>query len=71
MGSRCQFDAVLSTNKEKNYTTILDTKYHNSLIRLVLVAQHLGWKYCSLCAMDGTEGLVRGQPVIDTGISFM
>ncbi|KAJ3079544.1 atp2, beta subunit of the F1 sector of mitochondrial F1F0 ATP synthase [Quaeritorhiza haematococci] len=36
--------------------------------RLVLeVAQHLGENTVRTIAMDGTEGLVRGQPVIDTG----
>jgi len=36
--------------------------------RLVLeVAQHLGENMVRTIAMDGTEGLVRGQPVLDTG----
>ncbi len=36
--------------------------------RLVLeVAQHLGENIVRTIAMDSTEGLVRGQPVIDTG----
>ncbi|CAH2079494.1 unnamed protein product, partial [Iphiclides podalirius] len=36
--------------------------------RLILeVAQHLGERVCRTIAMDGTEGLVRGQPVTDTG----
>ena len=36
--------------------------------RLVLeVAQHLGENTVRTVAMDGTEGLVRGQPVADTG----
>jgi F-type H+-transporting ATPase subunit beta len=36
--------------------------------RLVLeVAQHLGENTVRTIAMDGTEGLVRGQPVLDTG----
>ncbi|XP_038216623.1 ATP synthase subunit beta, mitochondrial-like [Zerene cesonia] len=36
--------------------------------RLVLeVAQHLGERTVRTIAMDGTEGLVRGQPVVDTG----
>lgn len=36
--------------------------------RLILeVAQHLGENMCRTIAMDGTEGLVRGQPVTDTG----
>lgn len=36
--------------------------------RLVLeVAQHLGEHTVRTIAMDGTDGLVRGQPVADTG----
>jgi F-type H+-transporting ATPase subunit beta len=36
--------------------------------RLVLeVASHLGENSVRTIAMDGTEGLVRGQKVIDTG----
>lgn len=37
-------------------------------IRLVLeVAQHLGENMVRTIAMDGTEGLVRGQKVLNTG----
>ena len=37
-------------------------------IRLVLeVAQHMGENMVRTIAMDGTEGLVRGQPVLNTG----
>ena len=36
--------------------------------RLVLeVAQHLGENTVRTIAMDSTEGLVRGQPVVNTG----
>ncbi|KAJ2954900.1 hypothetical protein O0L34_g3223 [Tuta absoluta] len=36
--------------------------------RLILeVAQHLGESTVRTIAMDGTEGLVRGQPILDTG----
>ncbi len=36
--------------------------------RLVLeVAQHLGENVVRTIAMDGTEGLVRGQEIVDTG----
>ncbi|KAF9812360.1 hypothetical protein SFRURICE_005471 [Spodoptera frugiperda] len=36
--------------------------------RLILeVSQHLGESACRCIAMDGTEGLVRGQPIVDTG----
>lgn len=41
-------------------------------IRLVLeVAQHLGENTVRTIAMDATEGLVRGQPVVDTGAPIM
>jgi len=44
----------------------LEVKGHES--RLVLeVAQHLGENTVRTIAMDGTEGLVRGQKVVDTG----
>jgi len=44
----------------------LEVQQHD--IRLVLeVAQHLGENTVRTIAMDGTEGLVRGQPVLDTG----
>jgi len=37
-------------------------------VRLVLeVAQHLGENSVRTIAMDGTDGLTRGQPVVDTG----
>ncbi|MEM8851458.1 MAG: F0F1 ATP synthase subunit beta [Pseudomonadota bacterium] len=40
--------------------------------RLVLeVAQHLGENTVRAIAMDATEGLVRGQPVTDTGSAIM
>jgi F-type H+-transporting ATPase subunit beta len=41
-------------------------------VRLVLeVAQHLGENTVRTIAMDATEGLVRGQKVIDTGAPIM
>ena len=44
----------------------LETDNHGT--RLVLeVAQHLGENTVRTIAMDSTEGLVRGQPVTDTG----
>ena len=46
--------------------TALETQNHGA--RLVLeVAQHLGESTVRTIAMDSTEGLVRGQDVIDTG----
>ena len=47
----------------------LETK--NGGNRLVLeVAQHLGESTVRTIAMDSTEGLVRGQPVTDTGMAI-
>merc|ERR1719160_1854289 len=44
----------------------LEVKDHE--VRLVLeVAQHLGENTVRTIAMDGTDGLVRGQDVADTG----
>merc|ERR1719331_193172 len=44
----------------------LEVKDHE--VRLVLeVAQHLGENTVRTIAMDGTDGLVRGQGVVDTG----
>ncbi|KAJ1340917.1 ATP synthase subunit beta, mitochondrial [Batrachochytrium salamandrivorans] len=44
----------------------LEVQNHN--VRLVLeVAQHLGENTVRTIAMDGTEGLTRGQKVLDTG----
>src|ERR1043165_5668217 len=48
----------------------LETKNQGN--RLVLeVAQHLGENTVRTIAMDSTEGLVRGQPVTDTGNPIM
>ena len=48
----------------------LETK--NGGNRLVLeVAQHLGENTVRTIAMDSTEGLVRGQEVLDTGAPIM
>ncbi|HSM19332.1 MAG TPA: F0F1 ATP synthase subunit beta, partial [Hyphomicrobiales bacterium] len=47
----------------------LETDNHGN--RLVLeVAQHLGENTVRTIAMDATEGLVRGQEVVDTGESI-
>lgn len=44
----------------------LEVQDHN--IRLVMeVAQHLGDNTCRCIAMDSTDGLVRGQKVLNTG----
>ncbi len=49
-----------------NILNAIETDNHGN--RLVLeVAQHLGENTVRTIAMDSTEGLVRGQEVIDTG----
>jgi F-type H+-transporting ATPase subunit beta len=50
--------------------TALEVEDHN--VRLVLeVAQHLGENTLRTIAMDSTDGLVRGQGVINTGSPIM
>ncbi|KAJ1736943.1 atp2, beta subunit of the F1 sector of mitochondrial F1F0 ATP synthase, partial [Coemansia sp. RSA 1086] len=55
--------------EQDNLPPILNAlELDNNGSRLVLeVAQHLGENTVRTIAMDGTEGLVRGQPVADTG----
>src|SRR5918996_5968195 len=61
--------AVVDVQFDSNLPEILnalETDNHGN--RLVLeVAQHLGENTVRTIAMDSTEGLVRGQEVIDTG----
>merc|ERR1719331_2053147 len=61
--------AVVDVQFDKELPPILnalEVQQHET--RLVLeVAQHLGENTVRTIAMDGTEGLVRGQPVVDTG----
>lgn len=52
------YDAVLVTNK------IIDDRPNNLTLE---VAQHLGDNQVRCIAMDSTDGLTRGQEVIDTG----
>ncbi|KAJ2746138.1 atp2, beta subunit of the F1 sector of mitochondrial F1F0 ATP synthase [Coemansia sp. BCRC 34301] len=55
--------------EQDNLPPILNAlELDNNGTRLVLeVSQHLGENTVRTIAMDGTEGLVRGQPVKDTG----
>ena len=61
--------AVVDVQFEEGLPPILnalEVQGHGS--RLVLeVAQHLGENVVRTIAMDGTEGLIRGQKVLDTG----
>lgn len=61
--------AVVDVQFEDELPSILNAlEVENRSPRLVLeVAQHLGESTVRTIAMDGTEGLVRGQKVVDTG----
>ncbi|KAK7572173.1 hypothetical protein V9T40_014645 [Parthenolecanium corni] len=61
--------AVVDVQFEGSLPPILNAlEVQNRSTRLVLeVAQHLGGNTVRTIAMDGTEGLVRGQAVQDTG----
>ncbi|EEW24673.1 F0F1 ATP synthase subunit beta [Rhodobacter ferrooxidans] len=61
--------AVVDVQFEGDLPAILNAlETHNNGKRLILeVAQHLGESTVRTIAMDATEGLVRGEPVADTG----
>ncbi len=65
--------AVVDVQFEDNLPAILNAlQTENVGNRLVLeVAQHLGENTVRCIAMDSTEGLVRGQSVVDTGSPIM
>merc|ERR1711863_78594 len=51
---------------------VVDVQFEDGLPKLLLeVAQHLGENTVRTIAMDGTEGLIRGQVVNDTGTPIM
>jgi len=62
--------AVVDVQFDENLPLVLNALETENLgNRLVLeVAQHLGENTVRTIAMDSTEGLVRGQEVIDTGV---
>jgi F0F1-type ATP synthase beta subunit len=61
--------AVVDVRSDEGLPPILTAlEVLDNNIRLVLeVAQHLGESMVRTIAMDGTEGLVRGQRVLNTG----
>lgn len=70
IGQVCQvIGAVVDVRFEEGLPPILTAlEVLDNSIRLVLeVAQHLGENMVRTIAMDGTEGLVRGQRVFNTG----
>src|SRR5271169_2926398 len=64
--------AVVDVQFEDHLPAILNAlETKNQGNRLVLeVAQHLGESTVRTVAMDSTEGLVRGQEVVDTGLAI-
>ncbi|KAG8503282.1 hypothetical protein CXB51_001239 [Gossypium anomalum] len=70
IGQVCQvIGAVVDVRFDEGLPPILTAlEVMDHSIRLVLeVAQHLGENMVRTIAMDGTEGLVRGQPILNTG----
>lgn len=70
IGQVCQvIGAVVDVRFQEGLPPILTAlEVLDNSIRLVLeVAQHLGENMVRTIAMDGTEGLVRGQRVLNTG----
>ena len=70
IGSVCQvIGAVVDVRFDEGLPPIMTAlEVLDNSIRLVLeVAQHLGENMVRTIAMDGTEGLVRGQRVLNTG----
>lgn len=70
VGQVCQvIGAVVDVRFDEGLPPILTAlEVLDNNIRLVLeVAQHLGENMVRTIAMDGTEGLVRGQRVLNTG----
>jgi F-type H+-transporting ATPase subunit beta len=66
-----EFDGHLPAILSALETTNQDQRT-GDVVRLVLeVAQHLGENTVRTIAMDATEGLTRGQPVVDTGGPIM
>ena len=62
-----QFD---SGSKLPEILNALEVKRENGDTLVLEVQQHLGEDSVRTIAMDGTEGLVRGTVVIDTGIAI-
>lgn len=70
IGQVCQvIGAVVDVRFDEGLPPILTAlEVQDNSIRLVLeVAQHMGENIVRTIAMDGTEGLVRGQRVLNTG----
>ena len=66
-----EFDGHLPAILNALETTNTDQKTGEPFTLVLEVAQHLGENMVRTIAMDTTEGLTRGQDVIDTGSSIM
>ncbi len=66
-----QFDGQLPAILNALETQNVDQKTGEPFTLVLEVAQHLGENRVRAIAMDTTEGLTRGQPVVDTGKSIM
>jgi len=62
-----EFDGELPAILNALETTNTDAKTGKQVRLVFEVAQHLGENAVRAIAMDTTEGLVRGQEVVDTG----
>src|SRR5471032_2499860 len=62
-----EFDGHLPAILNALETTNTDQRTGEPFRLVLEVAQHLGENTVRTIAMDTTEGLVRGQPVVDTG----
>ena len=66
-----EFDGHLPAILNALHTQNVDQKTGEPFTLVLEVAQHLGENMVRAIAMDTTEGLTRGQPVVDTGKSIM
>ncbi|HEX5263027.1 MAG TPA: F0F1 ATP synthase subunit beta, partial [Phenylobacterium sp.] len=62
-----EFDGHLPPIQSALETTNTDQRTGETFRLVLEVAQHLGESTVRAIAMDTTEGLTRGQPVVDTG----
>src|SRR5579862_1527408 len=65
-----EFDGHLPAILDALETTNTDQKTGQPFRLVLEVAQHLGENTVRCIAMDTSEGLVRGQDVVDTGASI-
>ncbi len=66
-----EFDGTLPAILSALETQNVDQKTGEPFTLVLEVAQHLGENMVRAISMDTTEGLTRGQPVVDTGKSIM